>query len=91
MAYSEKWSSYTVLLVSTRPYSGAWWRACAAASIVAALCVVAGIVEHVSKNLVCHAPVIVRVEVELLHARPIVVLRKRGATSANFRSINSAR
>ena len=59
-----------------RPYGGAWRRSCAAASIIAAPCVAAGIVEHVSKNPVCRAPVVVRVEVELLHARPIVVLGK---------------
>ena len=76
MVYSEKWSSYTVLLVSTRPYGGAWRRSCVAASIIAAPCVAAGIVEHVSKNPVCRAPVYVRAEAELLHARPIVVLGK---------------
>ena len=59
-----------------RPYGGAWWRSCDAASIIAAPCVAAGIVELVSKNPVCRAPVVVRVEAELLHARPIVVLRK---------------
>ena len=76
MVYSAKWSSYTVLLVSTRPYGGAWRRSCAAASMIAAPCVAASIVEHVSKNPVCHAPVVVRVEAELLHARPTVVLGK---------------
>ena len=35
MVYSEKWTSYTVLLVLTRPYGGAWRRSCAAASIIA--------------------------------------------------------
>ena len=59
-----------------RPYGGAWRRSCAAASIIAAPCVAAGIVEHVSKNPVCRAPVVVRVEAELLHARPTVVLGK---------------
>jgi hypothetical protein len=34
------------------------------------------IVEHVSKNPVCPAPVVVRVEAESLHARPTVVLEK---------------
>ena len=76
MVYIEKWSSYTILLISTRPYGAAWRRSCAAASIIAAPCVAAGIVEHVSKNPVCRAPVVVRVEAELLHARPIVVLGK---------------
>ena len=76
MVYSEKWSSYTVLLISTRPYGGALLRSCAAASMIAASCVAAGIVEHVSKNPVCRAPVVVRVEAELLHARPTVVLGK---------------
>ena len=76
MVYSEKWSPYNVLLVSTRPYGGAWLRSCAAASMIAAPCVAASIVEHVSKNLVCHAPVFVRVEAELPHARPTVVLGK---------------
>ena len=59
-----------------RPYGGAWRRSCAAASIIAAPCVAAGIVEHVSKNPVCRAPVVVRVEAESLHARPTVVLEK---------------
>ena len=35
MVYSEKWTSYTVLLVLTRPYGGAWRRSCVAASIIA--------------------------------------------------------
>ena len=55
MVYSETWSSYTVLLISTRPYDGAWRRSCAAASMIAAPCVATGIVEHVSKNPVCRA------------------------------------
>ena len=76
MVYSEKWSSYTILLVSTRPHGGAWRRSCAAASMIAAPCVATGIVEHVSKNPVCRAPVVVRVEAESLHARPTVVLEK---------------
>ena len=76
MVYSEKWTSYIVLLVSTRPYCGAWRRSCAAASMIAAPCVATGIVEHVSKNPVCRAPVVVRVEVELLHARLTVALEK---------------
>ena len=76
MVYSEKWSSYIVLLVSTRPYGGAWRRLCAAASMIAAPCVATGIVEHVSKNPVCRAPVVVLVEAKLLHARPTVVLEK---------------
>ena len=59
-----------------RPYGGAWRRSCDAASIIAASCVAAGIVEHVSKNLVCRAPVAVRVGAEFVHARPIVVLGK---------------
>jgi hypothetical protein len=44
--------------------------------MIAAPCVATSIVEHVSKNPVCRAPVVVRVEVELLHARPTVVLEK---------------
>jgi hypothetical protein len=77
MVYSEKWTSYIVLLVSTRPYCGAWRRSCATASMIAAPCVATCIVEHVSKNPVCRAPVVVRVEAESLHARPTVVLEKR--------------
>jgi hypothetical protein len=76
MVYIEKWSSFIVLLISTRPYDGAWWRPCATTSIVAAPCVATGIVEPVSKNPVCHAPVVLRVKAELMHARATVVLGK---------------
>jgi hypothetical protein len=44
--------------------------------MIAAPCVAAGIVEHVSKNPVCRAPVVVRIEAELLHARLTVALEK---------------
>ena len=44
--------------------------------MIAAPCVVARIVEHVSKDPVYRAPIVVRVEAELLHTRPIVVLGK---------------
>ena len=78
MVYSGKWSSYTVLLVSTghTVELGGAHVIPRALHVIAAPCVAAGIVEHVSNNPVCHAPVVVRVEAELLHARPIVVLGK---------------
>jgi hypothetical protein len=44
--------------------------------MIAAPCVAEGIVEHVSENLVCHAPVVVRAKAKLLHAQPTVVLGK---------------
>jgi hypothetical protein len=44
--------------------------------MIAAPCVATGIVEHVSKNPVCRAHLVVRVEAESLHARPTVVLEK---------------
>ena len=74
--YSIASSRVMVLLVSTRPYCGAWRRSCATASMIAAPCVATCIVEHASKNPVCRAPVVVRVEAESLRARPTVVLEK---------------
>ena len=65
-----------------------WYRQAIRWSLAALMCcrkhyrstvcrrLAASIIEHVSKNPVCRAPVVVRVEAELLHARPIVVLGK---------------